>query len=536
MIRWEVIRKNTEFIAEEMGVVLRNTAYSPNVKERLDFSCAVLNGKGEIVAQAEHIPVHLGSLAVGALKIIEELEREGIELDEGDVIMVNDPYIAGTHLNDVTMLKPVYVGELVGYVINKAHHVDIGGANPGGMSGTADEVIQEGIVIPPVKIVKRGEMDRELLRLIVSNVRVPKYTLGDIRAQIASLNVGEKRIKELFRRFGKDVLDSWEYSINHVERYFREKIKDLKYSGEGTDYVELGERLLNITVKVEIERDVKVDFSGTHPQVDSPLNAVLGVTVASTTFAIKSVIDPEMPMNSGFFRVVKIYAPEGTLVNPVKPAPVSAGNVETSQRIVDAVFKALSGGFEIPAASSGTMCNVIFGGSGWAFYETIGGGSGGRPNGDGVDGVHTNMTNTMNTPVEVLESEYPITILEYSLREDSCGHGRFRGGLGIRRVYKVLEDCSLTVIADRVKIGPWGLNGGGNGKPCEIYVRRGDDVIRLDGKCSVKLKRGDVLVVCTPGGGGYGRPEERDRGLVIEDLEDGKISGDTARNVYRLDY
>ena len=532
MTRWEVIRKITEFIAEEMGVILRNTAYSPNIKERMDFSCAVLNDRGELVAQAEHIPVHLGSLAVGAIKILEFIEREGIELFEGDVLMVNDPYIAGTHLNDVTLMKPVYHGDLVGFVINKAHHVDIGGAYPGGISAAAEEDIQEGLVIPPVKIVKRGEMDAELVRLIRSNVRVPRYTIGDLKAQIASLNVGEKRVKELFNRFGKAVIDAWMYSIDHAERYLRKKLEGVEYRGKGEDYIELDDKLVNINVSVEIKGKIRVDFSGTHPQVDKPLNAVFGVTVASTSFAIKSVLDPEMPMNYGFFRVVEIRAPSGTVVNPVKPAPVSAGNVETSQRIVDAIFKALSDGFEIPAASSGTMCNVIFGGRGWAFYETIGGGSGGRPWEDGVDGVHTNMTNTMNTPVEVIENEYPIMVLEYSLRENSCGHGKFRGGLGIRRVYKVLEDSHLTVMADRVKIGPWGLKGGKNGKPAELYIIRDGNVIRLNGKCSVKVRRGDLVFICTPGGGGYGRPEERSRDLLVRDIEDEKISEDEASRVY----
>ncbi len=499
----EVIRHSTEYIAEEMGIVLRNTAYSPNIRDRMDFSCAIASARGEIVAQAEHIPVHLGSMAVGIKEIVKMLD----ENSEGDVFIVNDPYIAGTHLNDITLIKPIFQeGEVVCYVANKAHHVDVGGVTPGSLGIAAKELIQEGLVIPPTKLVDRGKVRQDLLNFIASNVRVPRYTLGDIKAQIASLNVGERRVRELIRKYGVEkVVKAWEEAMNYTERFTRAKISELpKIESEAVDYMELGEELLNINVRIEVKDRLVVDFSGTHEQVDVPLNAVFGVTVASTSFALKCVLDPELPMNYGFYRAVEIYAPEGTLVNPRKPAPVSVGNVETSQRIADVVFKALSKFLPVPAASCGSMNNVVIGGKDWALYETIGGGSGARPGKDGVNGVHTNMTNTMNTPVEVVEREYPIMILEYSLRDNSGGSGKYKGGMGIRRVYRVLEDATLSLVAERVKLRPWGLNGGEDGKPGEHYIVRNGEIMRLSGKDVVSLSKGDVVVINTPGGGGYG--------------------------------
>ncbi len=535
----EIIRSSTEFVAEEMGIVLRNTAYSPNIRDRMDFSCAILSARGELVAQAEHIPVHLGSMAYGAKRIVEYIEKEGMELEDGDVIVVNDPYIAGTHLNDVTLLKPIFHrGELMGFAANKAHHVDIGGSVPGSIGMRARELLEEGLVIPPTKLVKRGKLDSEILRLISANVRVPKCTIGDLKAQIASLNVGVKRVIELAEKYGRDrVENAWNESMEYTERYTRARIGSIPdCESHAVDYIELGEELINIEARVVIEGDgLRVDFSGTHEQIDAPLNAVFGVTVASTSFALKAVLDPNLPMNFGFLRAVEIHAPEGTIVNPVKPAPVSAGNVETSQRIVDVLLKALAEVFpeKVPAASHGSMNNVVLGGEGWAFYETLGGGSGGRPIGDGVDGVHTNMTNTMNTPVEVVENSYPIMILEYSLREDSGGAGKFRGGLGIRRVYKLLSKAVLSLTAERIKLRPWGLRGGMDGAPGEHYVLKADgSVVRLSGKDTIHLDEGDVVVINTPGGGGYGDPRTRDPRLVLEDVRDGKVSPQSARSVY----
>ena len=543
----EVIRYAAIYASEEMGVVLRNTAYSPNIKDRLDHTCSVLTPEGLLAAQAEHIPVHLGSMAVGVKATMEWLEREGVSLEPGDVVMVNDPYIAGTHLNDILLVKPVYHrGELVALVADKAHHVDVGGSVPGSLGGDVRELLQEGIVIPPVKLVERGRLRREILALIEENVRTPHYFRGDIKAQLAALNVGEKRILELAERYGpKTLLEAWMEILDYTERYTRRRIEELGRAGSygAVDYIEVGGELLPIRVEVEVRADgsVRVDFTGTHEQVEAPVNAVYGVTVAATTFALKSVIDPEMPVNHGFYRVVEILAPEGSLVNPRKPAPVSGGNTETSQRIADVVFRALAEAFpgRVPAASCGSMTNVAIGGvrgdgSRWAFYETIGCGSGGRPTGDGVDGVHTNMTNTLNTPVERIEQEYPLLVVAYSLRGDSEGPGTYRGGLGIRRVLRLVEGRAiLTILAERCRSRPWGLNGGGPGEPARHYLkRRSGAIIDLGCKATVALEEGDEIHINTPGGGGYGDPCKRDPRLIEKDTREARVSPERAARLY----
>ena len=545
-ITFEVISNAAIYISEEMGIILRNTAYSPNIKDRLDHSCAILSPDGELTAQAEHIPVHIGSMAIGAKNTMEYLRREGEELEAGDIIIVNDPYISGTHLNDITLLKPVYLGsELVAIVANKAHHVDVGGAVPGSIGGDVRELSQEGIVIKPTKLFKRGREDKEVRRMLEENVRTPRYLRGDLNAQIASLNVGEKRIVEMAVKYGvMRVLEAWRYILDYSERYFVSRIREMNISGEegAIDYIEHPDTgLLKIKVSLSIGKEhISIDFSGTSRQVDYPLNAVYGVTVAATSYALKSFIDPHMPMNHGFLRRLSINAPKGLLVNPIPPVPVSGGNLETSQRIVDVIFRALSkfAPEMVPAASCGSMNNIMVGGlskdgSQWAFYETIGGGSGGRPCGDGVDGVHTNMTNTLNTPIEMLEKEYPILFIEYSLRVDSGGPGEYRGGLGIVRAFKLLEEATLTIMTDRVKTMPWGLNGGLPGKPGEHYIiRRGCSRIRLPCKTTITLEKGDVVYINTPGGGGYGEPHKRRRKMILRDIEEGKITREHAEEYY----
>lgn len=546
IISFEVIRSSTIYIAEEMGIALRNTAYSPNIRDRMDHSCAILSEKGELIAQAEHIPVHLGSMAVGVMNTIKYLEEEGIELFDKDVIIVNDPYIAGTHLNDILLLRPIFYNhKLIGYVANKAHHVDVGGSVPGSISGDAIEIFQEGMIIPPCKIIKKGRLNEEIIKLIISNVRVPRYTKGDLKAQIAALNVGIKRINELIEKYGlKHVIEAWKWAMDHSEAYIRNKIRKAP-RGEyrAVDYLEGPNSLLNINASIKLSTDIiEVDYSGTHKQVDAPLNAVYGVTVAATAFALKAVLDPDMPMNHGFFRTVKINAPVGTLVNPKKPAPVAAGNLETSQRIVDVVLKALSEAFpeKVPAASHGSMNNIMIGGvfnnSTWAFYETVGGGMGARPTKDGVDGVHTNMTNTMNTPIEVIERECPILFLEYSLRKDTGGPGKYRGGLGIRRVFKLLKGRAiLSIAAERIKLRPWGILGGMDGESGSYrIVKNSGEIIELSGKDTIHLEEGDIVEINTPGGGGYGNPKERDPELVIKDVLDEKISPESARKHYGI--
>ena len=541
----EVIKNAAIYASEEMGIVLRNTAYSPNIKDRLDHTCAIYTPRGELIAQAEHIPVHIGSMAVGVENALRYLEENSIYLEPGDIVMVNDPFIAGTHLNDIMLIKPVYYNDkLVALVANKAHHVDVGGMTPGSIGGGARELLQEGIVIPPIKVVERGVLQRDIIELIKSNVRTPEYFEGDLKAQIASLNVGERRVIELAERYGHEkLLEAWAEILDYTERYTRARISGLKITGRWSakDYIELDSRDAVIRVTLNIAGDyIRVDYSGTSPQVDEPVNAVYGVTVAATIYALKAVIDPDLPVNHGFFRAVEIYAPPGSLVNPHRGAPVSGGNTETSQRIVDVVFRALAGALpeRVPAASCGSMTNVMIGGYSngrrWAFYETVACGQGARPGLDGVDGVHTNMTNTLNTPIERLEAEYPILFVKYEFRPDSEGPGKYRGGLGVTRAFMLVEGkATLTIVAERCRHRPWGLMGGGEAAPASHYVvRRSGKVVELGCKNSIVLSAGDIVYINTPGGGGYGDPCLRDGTMVLWDIEEGKISLDRAIPIY----
>ena len=532
---FEPIYYSTIYVAEEMGIILQKTAYSPNIRDRRDLSCAIALSNGELIAQAEHIPVHLGSMMIGLKNTLDFLEREGLELEEGDIVMVNDPYIAGTHLNDILLVSPVfYKGEVICLIANKAHHVDVGGKYPGSIF-MARSLFEEGVVIEPIKIVCRGEVKTKTIEEIAMRTRIPRYFKGDLYAQIASINTGIKNILKILSKEGiSRTVEAWKEAIKYSQRYLLNILKDIpNVTTEGEDYVELNDELLNISVSINVRsNEIIVDFRGTHRQVDNSLNAVYGVTVAATSFALKAILDPDMPMNSGFYKLLKIIAPKGTIVNPIKPAPVSLGNLETSQRIVDVIFKAMHNVLpdRVPAASHGSMNNVMIGGEfngrKWVFYETIGGGMGARPNMDGVDGVHVNMTNTLNTPIEVIEREYPILILEYSLIQDSCGAGKYRGGLGIRRVYKLLRGrATVTIATERVKLEPWGLSGGRAGLRANHYIiRRKGEKVQLHSKDTVDLNEGDILVINTPGGGGYGDPRTRNIELLIDDLENGKIS------------
>lgn len=505
----EIILNSCRYISEEMGVVLRNTAFSPNIKDRLDMSTAITDAEGRLVAQAEHIPVHVGSMSVGVRNIISKLA--GKDLNEGDVIVTNDPYVSGTHLNDVTMVSPIFhKSELIGFAASKAHYVDVGGSTPGSLSSSATELYQEGIIIPPLHLYKRGEINEEILSFFSENVRVKDYVIGDSRAQAAAVRIGVRRVLELFEKYGNYVTDAWKEGLDYIENYTRNLIRDIpngKYTAE--DFMELKDEDLELVSTIEVKDDnMKIDFKGTHKQVESPVNAVYGVTVSSTTFALKSALDPDIPFNYGFLIPVSIDIPEGTMLNPIKPAPVSAGNVETTQRIVDVVFRALSNFVDLPAASQGTMNNIMIGGKDWAFYETIGGGSGARPNSDGVNGIQVNMTNTLNTPIESIEKYYPLEILRYEFRDNSGGNGKFKGGLGLVREIKVLDDATITVVGERMRRGPWGVKGGGEGKPAEYSVLINGKTALLQSKQSIRLKKGSILKIKTPGGGGYGNIED----------------------------
>ncbi|BFH72339.1 hydantoinase B/oxoprolinase family protein [Sulfurisphaera javensis] len=501
MISWEVINKAMIFIAEEMGVMLKKSAFSPNIRERMDHSCAIVDTEGRIIAQAEHIPVHLGSFKIAVRNLLNYIE----ELKEGESIIFNDPYISGTHLNDVGIISPIYYqSELIGYVINKAHHVDVGGPIPGSINPNAKTLYEEGFVIPPVKL------NDEVIKIIKENFKVPEVSLGDLNAQISANKIGIERVKQLIDKYGKkEVLESWNKSIEYAKKLtLSHGWKEGVYEAE--DYLEWNDKLLNITLHLYIKKDkIVADFSGSHKQIDGPLNAVIGVTYSAVSFAIRSALNKDIPTNDGFYSFIEVKAEEGSLVNPKKPAAVGGGNVETSQRIADVTFLALSKFLPyIPAASSGTMMNVMMGGlyngKFWSYYETIAGGSGARPTSDGVSAVHTNMTNTLNTPIEIAEMTYPILFTSYKIREKSGGEGKYKGGDGIIRSFKVLSSTRLSILADRFKTSPWGLKGGENGKPARVYIRKKDRIIEIPSKFTIDLDEGDEVIIETPGGGGYG--------------------------------
>jgi len=519
----EVIRNALSYAAEEMGIALRNSSYSPNIKERMDHSCALFDAHGRLLAQAEHIPVHLGSLPWGVKNALQYLRERGDEWKKGDVVMVNDPYIVGTHLNDMTLIKPIFrEKQLMGFSVNKAHHVDVGGQTSGSISCNATSLYQEGVVIPPTKLIEQDRLSRDVLDDFIEKVRVPKTAQGDLRAQIAAANLGERRVLELAERYGTDTLFAvFHEIISYGERRMRERLKLIPkgvYKAEDClEEIDGSDGLTWIRTTLERRDDgLSVSFSGTDPQVDTPFNAVFGVTLSATYFAVKSITDPDGPMNGGTLMPVEVSAPEECLVNPKTPAPVSGGNLETAQRIADVVFKALAQALpdRVPAASHGSMNNVMVGGFDperkrqWVFYETIGGGSGGRPGKDGVDGIHCNMTNTMNTPIEAIEQYYPMLFEQYELRYGSYGAGKWRGGCGIKRSWTLLApSAELTVLGERTKIAPWGLMGGQPGGLGAYWVRKkGGKKEKIKSKSTLTLNKGDTLIIETPGGGGYGAP------------------------------
>ncbi|MDW7974781.1 MAG: hydantoinase B/oxoprolinase family protein [Sulfolobales archaeon] len=497
-----------------MGVALKRSAFSPNIRERMDHSCAVLDAKGRIVAQAEHIPVHLGSFRVGAQNALRWLGERGVELEPGDMVALNDPYIAGTHLNDVMLLAPVYVkGNLIGYVVNKAHHVDVGGPVPGSINPSARSVYEEGFLLPPVKVVRRGKVEEDLARVFAENSKTPSTAVGDLHAQIAANVVGARRVEELAQRFGLEaLLSGWERAIEYGRLMTLSELRELEgKEASAEDYLELPSGDVRIAARVRVEGGVMVDFAGTSPQLPYPINAVFGVTFAATAFAVRTLMEEDVPTNEGFYSVLEVRAPEGSLLNPRKPAPVSGGNVETSQRVADVVLRALAeiAPERVPAAGSGTMMNVMLGGEWergyWAYYETVGGGTGGRPGKRGVSGVHVNMTNTLNTPIEMAERSYPLLFTAYKLREGSGGRGKFPGGDGIVRAFRLLRPARLSLMAERFRRGPYGLWGGEPGREGRATIRRRSGEAQLmPSKFSIELEAGDEVILETPGGGGWG--------------------------------
>lgn len=515
-ITLEVFNHRLSAIAEEMGVTLCRSAFSPNIKERRDYSCALFDGNGGMVAQAAHIPVHLGSTPLSVKAAIDNAP-----MGPGDVVMLNDPYAGGTHLPDVTLVAPVFLdGERrsFGYVANRAHHADIGGSTPGSMP-LATEIYQEGLRLPPVHLFRGGEMQHDIMRLFVANTRVADERRGDLLAQVAALRLGQRRLPELVGRSGRSlVCDAMMALQDYSERLMSTALRQIEagiYRGE--DWMDddgAGQRRISLRVAIRIGRGrAVVDFTGTSEQVAGGINANEAITLAAVLYVFQSVAGAAIPANAGLMRPIRVMAPLGTLVNARFPAAVAGGNVETSQRIVDVVLRALATAApdRIPAASNGSMNNLALGGYDdirkreFAYYETIAGGAGGGPSASGASAVHTHMTNTLNTPVEAIEAAFPLRVRRYAVRRGSGGSGRHPGGDGVVRELEFLSPVQMTLLTERRSIRPYGLNGGGNGRAGRNSLFRKGKAEKLPAKISLRVAAGEAVRIETPGGGGWGR-------------------------------
>jgi N-methylhydantoinase B len=551
-IELEIFKNIYHSIAEEMGAALRRTAFSPNIKERRDYSCAVFDARGEVIAMGDHMPVHLGSMPMSVRAAIESFP-----LSPGDVVMLNDPFRGGTHLPDITLVAPVYVqhkrrgqdalataGEDAGaakdpsrprghltrpdfYVASRAHHADVGGTYPGSM-GLCREIYQEGLRIPPVRIMRSGAMEPDVLALLLSNVRTPSEREGDLLAQIAACHTGAERLREVCARYGLARAQSASRALldysERMMRAFLARVPRGTYRAE--DFMDsdgISDRPVKIVVAVKFGGNLRsrvpthpvvtIDFTGSDPQVEGSINAVEAITYSACFYVFRCLLEEDVPATSGLMRPIRVIAPSGSVVNARPPAAVAGGNVETSQRIVDVLLRALAQAVpeRVPAAASGTMNNLTIGGMDprtgepFAYYETIAGGMGARPTKPGVSGVHTHMTNSLNTPAEALEYSYPLRVRQYSLRPGSGGDGKHRGGDAIVREIEVLTEAEVTLLADRRLRGPWGLSGGGDGLPGNASVLRRDGAVeKLPGKTNVRLAKGERIRIETPGGGGWG--------------------------------
>ncbi len=518
-IRLEVFHHLLAAVCEESGALLQRTAISPNIRERRDFSCALFDGDGQLVAQAAHIPVHLGS-AGDSVKAVQA----NMSLDRGDVVLLNDPYAGGTHLPDLTMVRPVFLGKgkkPAFYLVNRAHHADIGGSVPGSM-GIAADLIAEGLVLPPVKIRKAGKTNPDVLRILMANVRGPEERRVDLQAQDAALALAEQRLLAMVEEQGaKVVRDYCHHLMDYSERVVRQVLKSIP-EGEylAQDCMEddgTGAGPFKMRLRLSIKRQsLDFDFSGTARQARGGINANRSIVMAACVYVLRCLCPPRLPTNQGLFRRIRLHTEHGSLLDPVAPAPVAGGNVETSQRLVDLVLQAMAKacGDRVPAASAGTMSNLSFGGvdprSGehHSYYETIPGGAGAGPWGDGSSALQTHMTNTRNTPVEEMELRYPLQVDALTLRRGSGGKGKHRGGDGLRKELTLLADTTVSLFAERSKVPPPGHAGGKPGKGFAASLRRGaggKSWSALPIKGSVSLQPGDAVRVDTPGGGGWGK-------------------------------
>ena len=522
-VELEVFRHLFTALADEMGAALKRASFSPNIKERRDYSCALFNPAGEAVSLGDHMPVHLGAMPMSVSAAIEDVGT----IDPGDVICLNDPFRGGTHLPDITLISSVHSldGTLVGYVASRAHHSDVGGSTPGSMP-LAREIFEEGLRIPPIRLYKKGIRNEAVWALLLANVRTPVERAGDLDAQIAALHTGSTRLLEIVERRGANqTLSAMGALIAYADRLVAtglEEIPDGIYEGE--DAIEddgFGSGPVPIRARLYLSGSrLRIDFDGTSPQVSGGVNAVEAITTSATRYVVRCVVEAllgePLPAGGGSMSAVTLHLPESSVVNASLPASVAAGNVETSQRITDVLLRAFGKALPnlIPALSQGTMNNTTIGGTdprtgeAFAYYETIGGGMGAGPTGDGLSGVHVHMSNSLNTPIEALEHAYPFRITRYGIRRESGGNGKHRGGDGLRRDLQVIGPCRVALLSERREHGPAGAQGGESGAPgANVLIRHGEERT-LRGKETFWTEPGDILSIRSPGGGGWGHAKD----------------------------
>ena len=516
-IRLEIFKNLFHSVAEEMGAALRRSAFSANIKERRDYSCAVFDAAGEVLAMGDHMPVHLGSMPMSV-----QAALRAFQLGPGDVALLNDPYAGGTHLPDLTMVMPVFAARSTRplfYIANRAHHADVGGAHAGSMS-LSREIYEEGLRIPPVRIMARGRIARDVMAILLANVRTPREREGDLTAQIAACRIGERRMMALVAKYGsREVIIYGRHLLDYSARMMAATIAaipDGVYRAEDfldDDGVTESPQRIAVTIRIR-RKNAQVDFTGSAPQCAGSVNAVAAITESAVFYVFRCLLEEQVPATSALMRSIRVIAPSGTIVNALPPAAVAGGNVETSQRIVDTLLKALARAIpaRIPAASQGTMNNLTFGGSDprhagepFVHYETIAGGTGGGQGHTGNNGTQSHMTNTLNTPIEVLEHIYPVRVHRYALRKKSGGRGKFPGGEGVIREIEMLADVQAGILSDRRKLTPYGLTGGSPGRPGKNEVIVRGRARPLPSKCAFRASAGAIIRIETPGGGGWGK-------------------------------
>lgn len=517
-IELAIFQSSIHSIAEEMGAALRRTSISPNIKERRDYSCALFDGGERVIAMGDHMPVHLGAMPMSVKAVVDSMT-----LEEGDIAILNDPYAGGTHLPDITLVLPIFIAggtKPAFYAASRAHHADVGGMYAGSM-GPAQEIYQEGIRIPPIRLIRKGAMCEDILALLLANVRTPVEREGDLAAQIGACRVGERRIKEVVAKYGLTKVNHLvEELLAYSERLMRAELRKMPAGVfEAEDYLDsdgVTDDPIRIAVAIRFDPSdgsAKIDFAGSSSQVTGSVNAVYPITYSASFYMLRCLLGEDAPATAGLMNSVTVVAPEGTIVNAKLPAPVAGGNVEASQRIVDTLLRALAKAApdRVPAASYGTMSNLTIGGvdhrtnSTFTYYETTAGGMGARPGMDGIDGIHCHMTNSLNTPIEALEYAYPFRVRSYGYRRGSGGSGKFRGGDGLVREIELLAPAQVTFLCDRRKFSPYGLAGGEDGATGRAQLFGVDqDARELAAKCTLHVGANDLIRVETPGGGGWG--------------------------------